>query len=197
VLLDRAGVVGIDLFDDTGDALPDVSVVLEQSEVFSRRSGNTDASGRISFPGVAPGVYTIAVRENTETVTVRPGVDLDFRYRISSGGDLVPLSPDRPLVEGSVWTSGEPAVGASVLLAPRETGAEAALFRVLATDVEGRFALRETLPDGSYRIMAFDSLPAGWADDPSFVSRYESLGRLVELSSDTHSRVELRLISEP
>jgi len=54
------------------------------------------------------------------------------------------------------------------------------LYRSTTTDHEGRFKLQNVLP-GTYKLFAWEFVPADAWLDPSFVQLYESFGKSVSL----------------
>jgi hypothetical protein len=48
--------------DPSGGAVPGATVTITNQQTGSRRSDNTDGSGRFSFPQLQPGVYAVKAR---------------------------------------------------------------------------------------------------------------------------------------
>ncbi len=85
--------------------------------------------------------------------------------------------------------------GASrVSLIPEGTRRDNLLLYQRAAVVDGRFVVTD-IPPGSYRIYAWEELPAGTDENAEFMAAYESRGRVVSVKAGaSETDIALQLI---
>jgi hypothetical protein len=114
-------------------------------------TATSDESGEFQLPGLAPGRYRVEARAPGYVSAVLPSVPIPFGARITL--ELIPGGQ----LEGVVLrTNGEPAVGAEVLAASRQSSA------TTITDDEGRFML--DVPAGTHAVSSRRGEEAGALD---------------------------------
>jgi hypothetical protein len=98
-------------------------------------------------------------------------------------------------VQGSVSTPDrKPAARATVVLVPESDHRQnASLFKTATTNGEGVFTIRGIHP-GTYTVLAWESVPAESWLNSVFMSKYESRGRIVNVTPSSSMNVEIPLI---
>jgi hypothetical protein len=105
----------------------------------------------------------------------------------------IAFSPGR--VTGVVTDSrGMPTPGAQAVLVPDEArrGRTDAYFNA-TTNQEGQFNFNN-VPPGSYKLFAWESVPAGAYQYPDFIRRYEDRGQALTVNPNGSTTVEGKLI---
>ena len=125
----------------------------------------------------------------------RTGLDLTG----GSGGALdILLSPNAADVTGVVRNDkGETIPGVLVTLwSPGQAPAGTAdSYRFANTDQSGGFRLSNLAP-GEYRIVAWEDIEPGLAQDPDFRKRFESQAASVTLRDNSHDTADVKLIAK-
>jgi RNA polymerase sigma-70 factor (ECF subfamily) len=139
VFLSRGGSLLVQVLDAGGGPVPDEAIRLEGHE---RRSGRTDADGRLLLEHLEAGSYRVhrkGEEDGYRTVTVKPGQRVEVSFRIGCGVEGVALGPE-----------GDPLPSAIVRLIPTEAREEYRSYQTRA-DEEGAFRIPEVQP-GEYRV---------------------------------------------
>lgn len=160
-------------------------------------------NGAFAIPGVAEGVYRVQVLNlpaNAYIDEVRQG----GRQVYDSGLVVENKSPD--VVEVTVNSNGgsilgsvttldrKPSVSSTVVLIPDPPHREnTGLYKTATTDTQGHFTLRGIRP-GTYRLMAWEVVPAGAYLNSVFLSKYEARGTSVNVVQQSSNTVELTVI---
>lgn len=168
----------------------------------SRRRGVAvkpgDASGQVSFEGLAPGKYAIlinspvgfysvvrtswqAVESLGHEVNVTPGAALDLTAFLSTGVVTI---------EGVVRKNNKPIAGVMVALVPKDPESHIELFRRDQSDLDGTFLVRGVIP-GSYTIVAVeDAWGIEWLQ-PGVLARYVQHGQNLTIGELMRGTVHL------
>ncbi len=81
--------------------------------------------------------------------------------------------------------------GAQVIAWPRASGA--GRVKSANTDQNGEFEIGE-LASVDYFVAAWENIPRGLADDPSFLNRFQSAEKSLSLEPSAHASVDVKLI---
>ena len=147
--------------------------------------------GKSKFLNVPDGDYALSVPiiGGAYVSDIRQGKNSVYNSgRISVHGNsadsvVIVLRSDGARVEGIVvGPDGRPATSGKVTLIPQgERRANALLYR-WTTLRDGRFSFVDVAP-GAYKLFGWEHIPFGAEQNAGFVSRYESQGRAVSLTS--------------
>jgi protocatechuate 3,4-dioxygenase beta subunit len=67
------------------------------------------------------------------------------------------------------------------------------LYRVVSTDIAGRFKMQGIAP-GDYKLFAWENAETGAWQDPEFIQAYESAGQRIRISEGSNENVQLTVI---
>jgi hypothetical protein len=162
---------------------------------------SVDEKGSFSSPDVPAGRYAVTVGGLPPTAYVA-----DIRYGAASvfdnGMDIrgqpqtlqVVVAADGATVQGTVVSKGRPMQNATVVLVPPEARRQnAALYKVVVTDGNGRFKIQAVAP-GSYTIFAWQNvLPGGW-QNAEYLEKFHSQGKSVTAQRGGSIDLELEMI---
>jgi hypothetical protein len=178
-------------------------------------------NGAINLNAVAPGDYRISVRPfgigpNGQSLTgrqVRGGLSNVYVKSIRLGESDVlagglhlygPTSQSLDIVlglngaevEGSASANGrDPAPNVTVVAVPDGgTRARADLYRQVATNRDGRFAMVGLAP-GDYTFYAFDDIERGAWESGDYMKAFEGRGRFVRLREGKNDSIELSVVT--
>jgi hypothetical protein len=175
------------------------------------------ADGSITLPFVNEGVFRLVS-------TVNPGVaargaagpqlrDLyveDIReggVSVYDNGLTVGKQSPRPIeiiiktnggvVEGDVFdTQQQLKSGAVVVLVPAQTRRQnPALYKTTTSNAMAHFTLRG-VPPGQYKLFAWESVPNGAYQDPTFIAKFEERGRSITVNASNTTTAQVTLINE-
>lgn len=103
------------------------------------------------------------------------------------------LRTDGGTVDGVVTgADGKPVPNTSVVLVPDTRRQNTNLYKVASSDLQGRFSMTRVAP-GSYKAFAWMDVAAGAYQNAEFLSRYESRGAPVRVTTGA-ARVDLTVI---
>jgi hypothetical protein len=147
---------------------------------------------RMTPTGLPDGCYVKQIRFGGQDVT-RTLLDLTA----GSGGQLeILLSPNAAQISGTVRNEkGEIAKDVAVTVWQPVDGQPGAqeFIRSLRTDQNGSFKLANLAP-GDYRVIAWEQVEPGMANDPDFRSKFESKATAVKLQENSRETVEPKLL---
>jgi hypothetical protein len=145
---------------------------------------------RVDVSVLRPGMYIKEARFGLTDILAEP-----FRFNGRDTGNLeIVLSPNVSSLDGIV-TDGRASAApeAQVVLIPKRSRHRTDLFKTVATDQDGRFALTNLAP-GEYTLYAWEAIESNRWFDPDFVSADEQYGQSIQLSESSRHSVTLRLI---
>jgi len=130
--------------------------------------------------GIIDGVYVSDIRQGQNSVYNSGTISV---HRDSADPVVIVLRSGGAKVEGVVvGPDGRPATSGKVTLIPQgERRANALLYRFTSLR-DGRFSFVDIAP-GVYKLFGWETIPFGAEQNVGFVSRYESQGRAVSLTS--------------
>jgi len=137
-----------------------------------------------------PGKYVKSIRFSDRDIA---DGQLDLSHQ-SEGKIEIALASDVGTLLGGVQTSsGEPAVGALVTLAPKQEN-RVDLFKVISVDANGNFSLKDVAP-GDYVAFAWQDVDVSMAQGADFRKPFESKGVAVSIAPSGQASIRLKLIS--
>jgi hypothetical protein len=155
-----------------------------------------DPAGRFLLQGVVPGHYRItasnipaglyikAIRAGDTDIT-RTG--LDYSRGVFAAELAVILSPQGGALKGAAKNeSGIAAPGVRVVAIPTEAGRQPAHA---ISDQAGHFEMRDLAP-GEYRVLAFENLEPGAAEDTEFIIRVASFAGPVTIAERANATAD-------
>jgi hypothetical protein len=113
----------------------------------------------------------------------------------SSGNIEVVLARETAEISGVVTNVRSEAAPAEVVLVP-EARSRTDLYRVSSADQNGRFTFTD-VAFGSYRLFAWEHMEVGAYLDSTFLKRFESLGKSVNILNSSSLSLDVRVISVP
>lgn len=144
------------------------------------RDGTFDIQGippghyGVRVSGLSPNMYVEDVRQNGTSV-----YDSGFDVGVE------PPTPVQILVKsGAGSVEGLAQAGAIVALIPASRRANHALYYGATADGTGAFGMRGVAP-GEYKIIAWDSIPAGAYLNADFLKKYEDSGNSITVTPDS------------
>jgi hypothetical protein len=147
---------------------------------------------RMTPIGLPEGCYVKQIRYGGQDVT-RSLLDLTA----GSGGQIeIVLSPNAAQISGTVRNEkGEVAKDIAVTVWQPVDGQPGVqeFFRSLRTDQNGSFKVT-SLPPGDYRVIAWEQVEPGMANDSDFRSKFESKATAVKLQENSRETVEPKLL---
>jgi protocatechuate 3,4-dioxygenase beta subunit len=185
---------------------PFVNLTVFEGTNFNTPGAQSRDDGSFQLRGVSPDKYRVNISNLPDGTYVksilfggqdvsRTGLDLTG----GSGGALdILLSPNAADVTGVVRNDkGETIPGVLVTLwSPGQAPAGTAdSYRFANTDQSGGFRLSNLAP-GEYRIVAWEDIEPGLAQDPDFRKRFESQAASVTLRDNSHDTAEVKLIAK-
>jgi len=95
--------------DTTGAVVPDATVTITNQETGLKRTAKTDSAGRLSFPQLKPGTYTVRVEaeafEPQQADNVFSGLGqkqtVNFTLRVARSKETVEVSAEAPIINPS------------------------------------------------------------------------------------------------
>lgn len=167
---------------------------LNSSRAQSKDDGSFQLRGvapdvyRVNITGLPAGTYVKSIRFGGQDVT---HANLDLTS--GTGGELaILLSPTAAVVTGVVRNSkGDAARDVMVQL----WGPGDDIGKFANTDKNGGFRLAGLAP-GEYRIVAWEDVEFGLAQDPNFRNRFEGQATSVTLRDNSHETVEVKLVAK-
>ena len=141
--------------------------------------------------GLGPDLYLADVRQGAMTV-----FDSGFSVSTRSNDPVqVLIASGAGTVEGVVWESPQKGFsGATVALIPEASRrGNIALYLAASSDASGRFVIRG-VPPGSYKLFAWESIPAFAYQNAAFLAKHEDRGRVVHIGQKGTVNVELNVI---
>ena len=87
----------------------------------------------------------------------------------------------------------QPAAGARVVLIAEDERSRRLRFQIITADQKGHFGIAGIAP-GDYRVYAFLTVDAGAVQDPAYLKRFESFGKLVAIHEHGQEVLQLRPI---
>jgi hypothetical protein len=107
----------------------------------------------------------------------------------------VAVNTDGGRLEGTVLDAEQkPVVNAVVVLVPPVARRQnAALYKTVRSDTQGRFAFTP-VPPGTHRLFAWEAVPAGAYQNSTFLSRFEAQGTSVTVAPYSRVNVNVALI---
>jgi hypothetical protein len=145
---------------------------------------------RVRVTGLPQGAYIVSGRLGTKDALNGP-----FTVDDASAGLQLQLGFTPGRVTGVVAdTRGTAAPGAQVVLVPDEArrGRNDAYFST-NSDQNGQFTLNN-VPPGSYKLFAWEDIPAGAYQYPDFIRRYEDRGQSITVNPNGTISANARLI---
>ena len=176
-----------------------ISLVSRSSQVTA--TGSPADDGTLSMDNVVPETYEIGARlpEGYYLKSARFGnVDalqagLDLSQGESGKLDLE-ISAAGGRIDGFAGESDDqPSPGARVVLLAEDERSRRLRFQIVTADQKGHFAISGIAP-GDYRVYAFLTVDAGAVQDPAYLKRFESFGKLVAVHEHGQEVVQLRPI---
>ena len=161
-----------------------------------------DSDGTFSLKDVSPNVYALNVYAGIMGKYVK---SIRFGDRDIADGQLdlsrqsedkleIVLGSDVGQLLGGVQTSsGDPAVGALLTLAPKQAG-RIDLFKVAIVDQNGNFTLHDVAP-GEYMAFAWQDVDINMVQSPDFRKPFESKGVSVSIAPSGQVSIQLKMIS--
>jgi hypothetical protein len=145
----------------------------------------------VTIQGLAPGFYLKSMRWGNEEV-LATGLDL---ARGAAGSLEVLISPAGGQVEGiALDPQQQPAAGATVVLFPdAERIGQLYLFKSASTDQVGHYVIQGLAP-GQYRLLAFEDLESGAAQDAEYLKPFESSAVAVTIKESVTESKQLKCI---
>jgi len=145
---------------------------------------------RIAVQGLPPGIYisdvlqTVSVFDSGFDVGREPPNPLEVRLNSGAGS-----------IDGTVLdAAGKPNPGAMVVLAPPDSRRQnRALYQSATADAAGHFKLGNIAP-GTYKLFAWQTVPAGAYFNTTFMTPYENRGRTITVVQDSSTNVEIPVI---
>ena len=161
------------------------------------------ADGSFTVPAVAEGnyrVHVLGLPSNAYVADIRQNTTSVYDSGILIG-DKTPepleilLSTNGGTVQGTVYTSDKKAVPfATVALVPSlEHRQNTELFKTVTSDSLGQFAISGVRPN-DYKLLAWDNIPPGASQTPSFVAKYEAQGSTVRVAAGSRITAEVLLV---
>ena len=182
----------------------DTAIYWDEQQPNSR----VNADGSFDMKDVPPGSYRLTVTASgaalsdyfaaTVNLGGRDVSDSGFAAGESTRLDVL-ISSKGATVEGVVLDDKkQPASDVKVAVFPSDNHRERSdLYRVVATGMEGHFAVRG-LPPGEYRVLALDDdIDEDQVNDPEFVRAHLSLGETLEIKEGERKNIVLRLSNPP
>jgi 5-hydroxyisourate hydrolase-like protein (transthyretin family) len=190
-------------------ALPDLRVGLRPAEnapMFGpgATGGKVEAGGSFTIRNVNPGTYRLWIYGGSDEFYVKAARAGDADV-LASGLTIAPgqsglelevvAGPASGSVQGTVTDEqGQAVSGIQVCLIPDSSRrSQSQLFKIAATDQNGRFLLRGVAP-GEYKLFAWEDLEPGAQQDPDFLKPHEDKGKSVTVREGTAENVALKLI---
>jgi hypothetical protein len=185
---------------------PGISLLPSEGIAFNSPSAESKDDGAFQIRDVAPEKYHVSVfnlPDGAYVKSIRFGgqevSQMNLDLSSYSGGPLeILLSPNAADVTGVVRNDKQEAVpGVMVSLwSPGQTPAGATdPLKTANTDQYGSFRVRN-LPPGEYRIVAWEDVEIGLAQDPEFSRRFESQAISLTLRENSHETAEVKLIGK-
>jgi hypothetical protein len=147
---------------------------------------------RMTPTGLPEGCYVKQIRFGGQDVT-HSLLDLTA----SSSGQLeILLSPNAAQISGTVRNEkGEVAKDVAVTVWQPVDGQPGVqeFLRTLRTDQNGSFKAT-SLPPGDYRVIAWEQVEPGMANDPDFRTKFESKAAAVKLQENSRETIEPKLL---
>jgi hypothetical protein len=180
-----------------------MQIILSSLDGMSRASNAViDSDGTFSLIEVAPVAYALIVNANIQGKYVKSirfadrdiaDGQLDLSHQGEGKLEIVLASDVGTLLGGVQTSSGEPAVGALVTLAPKQES-RIDLFKVIPVDPNGNFSLKDVAP-GEYTAFAWQDVDVSMAQSADFRKPFESKGVAVSISPSGQVSIQLKLIS--
>ena len=127
------------------------------------------------IPVSTPDVYISDIRQSSRSVYDQGVITV---ARKSADPVEVILSANGGRIEGAVEAADKTSSTVRVSLIPEGSRRDNLLLYRRAALVQGRFVLTD-IPPGTYRLYAWEDLPAGADENSEFMSAYETRGRAV------------------
>jgi hypothetical protein len=91
--------------DTTGAVVPDATVTITNQETGLKRTAKTDNGGRLNFPQLKPGTYTVRVVEPQQADNVFSGLGqkqtVNFTLRVARSKETVEVGAEAPIINPS------------------------------------------------------------------------------------------------
>jgi hypothetical protein len=160
--------------------------------------------GSFAVPDVPAGTYRVSITGLPDTVffesvryEARSLADLTFVLEKDAGPLELQINAPSGTVQGTVRNARNALVpNAQVVLIPsmgRRSNPE--VFRVAATDQNGRFTIHGIAPD-DYQVLAWEKVTAGAYQNPDFLRPYESRAAKVTVTRGSVNDLNLSVITE-
>jgi len=165
------------------------NAVVDSDGTFSLKDSSPNVYALSVYAGL-PGKYVKSIRFGDQDVA-----DGRLDLSVASEGKLeIVLGSDVGQLLGGVRTSsGDPAVGALLTLAPKQ-GGRTDLFKVTSVDQNGNFTLKDVAP-GEYMAFAWQDVDVNMAQSPEFRKPFESKGVAVSIAPSGQASIQLTMIS--
>jgi 5-hydroxyisourate hydrolase-like protein (transthyretin family) len=145
----------------------------------------------LSVVGLPPGFYVKEARLGDADVLNAP---VHLSGPTSNMLDIV-VSPNVGTIEGmAVDVSGQPVPGAQVVLIPNHNRRRPELFRPVAADSTGHFAIPSIAP-GEYTLAAWDAIEPFAYFDPELIAQAERQGKPIRLTESSNQSVNATTIT--
>ena len=170
--------------------------------IIYRLSTRLNAEGAARIENVLPGEYRVNVAQPKS-------IDLYVKEVLYGRSDAlhepvqitdqpsvlsVLLSDKGGRIEGTLTdAAGQPVSGEEVRLIPDLR--EKKPIRTATTDRDGRFVFR-ALPPGGYKAFSWEAIPEGAYYDNEILSKYEALGKAVQIQESSKISLDLKIIPE-
>ena len=168
----------------------------------AQRGMTFDPSGVFTFPSVPDGRYSVVVTPmlpNSYIADVRSGAKSVFDDGFESGeltGEIeVLVSGKGAKVQGIVRDAMQKPVPAArvVLVPPPARRKNAALYKTIAADENGKFTITGVAP-GDYRLYSWESIPGSAWTSTEFMAPYENLGERISVMQGSETTKDITLI---
>jgi protocatechuate 3,4-dioxygenase beta subunit len=165
--------------------------------------GSVQRDGTFVMQNVPPGKYRVNVegfppQYYLKSATLEGADVLENGLTLVAGsqpGELALfLSLDGGSITGTVLGDDKPVPGATVVLIPDPPRRDRDdLYSTTQTDSMGRFAM-PGLPEGDYKLFAWEDLNGHGIRDPDFIRLFEDRGKAVEIRLRQQQTVQLQVI---
>ena len=168
----------------------------------AQRGMTFDPSGVFTFPSVPDGRYSVVVTPmlpNSYIADVRSGAKSVFDDGFESGeltGEIeVLVSGKGAKVQGIVRDAMQKPVPAArvVLVPPPARRKNAALYKTIAADENGKFTITGVAP-GDYRLYSWETIPGSAWTSAEFMAPYENLGERISVMQGSETTKDITQI---
>jgi protocatechuate 3,4-dioxygenase beta subunit len=156
------------------------------------RAATTDSKGGFILNNLVNGVYRIRVSSLPPGTYQAGSAEIDLTG--GAPGEPVTITLKRSAGEITGTVEGVGGLRAIVTLVPEPAQPEALyLYRRVATDQKGRFAIKDLVP-GAYRIYAWNELEPSAELAADFLEKHAEVGSSVTVQDNSHQLITLRPI---